>query len=314
MREEKALFRSEGRLKILLVRFSAIGDCVLAGYVAQSIRDAFPDAELHWMVEDRCAEIVEMMKIASVHAVPRKEWRAKGDVQTLLPQYRWLSRFKRIGFDLAIDLQGHSKTGWATRLSGAKRRISSRCTDEVGKWLNPQFVGFQKSHEVDWNLLVAQSVLPGIQPCLTHPLSRQFAHRSEPGLVSICTGAGHSLKVIPIETIRRASELLIKAGYTVNLVGGLNDPSFETTGVVNLVGKTSLTELVEIVRRSEVHIAGDTGSGHIAAAIGTPLVSVWGNMPLERYRPRTDRVELILSGVKQVQPQEIIEACWRVRN
>lgn len=286
----------------------------MAGYLAQSIRNAYPEAELHWMVEDRCADIVELMQVATVHAVPRKEWRAKGDLLTLWPQFRWLSSFKRFEFDLALDLQGHSKTGWATRLSHPERRISSRCTDIVARRLNPQFGGQHSGHEVDWNHKVALSLLPEIELTDQHPLSSTFSHRPQHRSVSICTGAGHPLKVIPIETIRRVSELLVKTGHTVTLIGGSKDASFEGEGIVNRVGKTNLREMVEIVQKSEIHIAGDTGSGHIAAAIGTPLVSVWGNMPLERYRPRTERMELILSGVRETSPQEIVEACEKVLN
>lgn len=284
----------------------------MAGYLAQSIRHSYPSAELHWMVEDRCAEIVQLMEVATVHAVPRKQWREKGDLKTLVPQFRWLSQFRRFGFDVAIDLQGHSKTGWATRLSRAKARVSSRCTDIVAKRLNPQFGRVQTGHEIEWNHLVAKSILGELSPVDSHPFQTLFPSSPEKNRVSICTGAGHPSKVIPLEVLRDVSKLLFDRGFEVTLVGGAKDASFEQLGVLNLVGKTTLREMVEIIRTSEVHIAGDTGSGHIAAAIGTPLVSVWGNMPLERYRPRTNRMELIESGVFLVQPEDVFDACLRL--
>ena len=80
-------------VKILMVRFSAIGDCVLAGYLAQSICDSYPNTELHWMVEDRCSEIVALMNIGTVHAVPRTQWRKQGDIKTL-QQLCHISRFQ----------------------------------------------------------------------------------------------------------------------------------------------------------------------------------------------------------------------------
>jgi ADP-heptose:LPS heptosyltransferase len=95
--------------------------------------------------------------------------------------------------------------------------------------------------------------------------------------------------------LQRLSSNLTAFGYEVTLLGAPNDPSFEQSGVTNLIGKTSLQELVQHVQSSELHIAGDTGSGHIAAAVGTPLLTVWGSMPYERYRPVTMRNSVIFN-------------------
>ena len=282
-------------VKILMVRFSAIGDCVLAGYLAQSICDSYPNSELHWMVEDRCSEIVELMNIGTVHAVPRTQWRKQGDVKTLIPQYKWLNAMKMLHLDIAIDIQGHSKTAWATRLSGAKKRVSARATDVIARYLNPTYPGPQVGHEIDWNFTVAKSVLPQLHSSNSHPLLKNFAHSPVARKISITTGAGHPKKLIPVMELQRLSSNLTALGYEVTLLGAPNDPSFEQSGVTNLIGKTSLKELVQHVQSSELHIAGDTGSGHIAAAVGTPLLTVWGNMPYERYRPVTMRNSVILN-------------------
>ena len=77
-----------------------------------------------------------------------------------------------------------------------------------------------------------------------------------------------------------------------------------------MVGKTSLLESIDWIRRSSVHIAGDTGTGHIAAAVGTPLVTIWGNMPLGQFRPYTENITILnRDGVPGgVSSSDIVEA------
>jgi ADP-heptose:LPS heptosyltransferase len=294
-------------VKILVVRFSAIGDCVMAGYAVNDLRQTYPEAEIHWVVDERCEAVVG--KTSERHSLPRAAWKRRGELRTLFEQYRWHASLRRFGFDYGFDLQGHSKTAWCLRLSGAKNRLSARATDGIARRLNPIF-GVQPAdvHEVDWSRRVIGSVLP-----LT-PASGDFLpgepEPSEAGLVTICTGAGHLLKQIPTEHLREVAAALVSAGRRVVVLGGPRDPRLEVTGAEDLVGQTTLTETIAWVRRSESHLAGDTGTGHIAAAVGTRLVSVWGNMPLAKYRPYGERVSVLnRDGVPgKVSADEMVQA------
>ena len=281
-------------LKILIVRFSAIGDCVMAGYAVNDLRVAYPDAEITWVVEDRCADIVASPGL--VHRrldLPRSEWRPKGEFRTLFAQFRWLTGLRRFGFDYGFDLQGHSKTAWCLRLSGAKKRLSLGGTDALARRLNPVFAspGLEDAHSVERSRRLIGSVLP-IKPISSDFLPGSPVQRNSK-LVTICVGAGHPAKVVPASTLAGVGVELLEDGRDVVYLGGQGDQFEAPPGSTNLVGKTTIEESINWIRRSGVHIAGDTGTGHIAAAVGTPLVTIWGNMPLNRFRPNTKLVTIL---------------------
>ncbi len=284
-------------LKILIVRFSAIGDCVMAGYAVNDLRHAYPDAEITWVVEDRCAEVVAEPKLVNRKlALPRSIWRKKGEIRTLLEQYRWLTGLRKYHFDYGFDLQGHSKTAWCLRLSGAKKRMSIGATDALAQRLNPVYVDpeLEMLHAVERSRRMIGSVLP------VKPVSSDFipgdSVPQESNLVTICVGAGHPAKVVPPETLAFVGGELTERGYEVVYLGGAKDSFDAPDRTRNLVGETTLAESIQWIRRSKVHIAGDTGTGHIAAAVGTPLVTIWGNMPLYRFRPNTKLVTILDEG------------------
>lgn len=294
-------------MKVLIVRFSAIGDCVMAGVAVNDLVRTVPDAKVHWVVADGCHEVVAVEK----SVLPRKEWKAKGEFRTLFEQFRWHCGLRRFGFDVGLDLQGHSKTAWCLRLSGAKRRIGLRATDAVAARLNPQtkLVRPQDSHEIDWYRQVFAHEF-GSTPVTEDFLPGAAGSERQSGLVTINVGAGHPLKTIPTTTLCDVGVALAREGKEVVYLGGPKDKIKAPSGTKSLVGQTSLIDTLELVRTSGVHICGDTGTGHMAAVTQTPLVSVWGNMPLSQFRPYTDRaIVLNRNGdPSQVDASEILEA------
>lgn len=299
-------------LKVLLIRFSAIGDCVIAGHAVNDLRYTYPDAELSWAVEDRCAGVISTSLVRKL-VLPRRRWRAKGDLKTLFEQYRWLTSFRKFGFDYGFDLQGHSKTAWCLRLSGAKKRLSVHGTDVVANRLNPVLVDplLEEVHAVESSRRLVNALLP-IEHVRSDFLPGSPQVRN-PRLVTLCIGAGHPLKVIPPETLVAVGRTLASEGFEVVYLGGPEDQLDAPAGTTNLAEKTTLEESIDWVRKSAVHIAGDTGTGHIAAAVGTPLVSIWGHMPLDRYYPYGEEVTVLnANGIPaDVSVAEIVHAAKR---
>ena len=266
----------------------------MASYAVNDLRHQYPDAEITWVVEDRCADIIASPKF--VHRrldLPRSDWRKKGDFRTLFAQYRWLTGLRRFGFDYGFDLQGHSKTAWCLRLSGAKKSLSVGGSDALARRLNPVYSvsDLEGLHSVERSRRVVGSLLPS-SPIASDFLPGEPVAR-DPRLVTICVGAGHPLKLVPQAMLIGVGKELIEDGHKVVYLGGPLDYFQSPRGSTNLVGKTTIEESIEWIRRSGVHIAGDTGTGHIAAAVGTPLVTIWGNMPLYRFRPSSKLVTIL---------------------
>ena len=283
----------------------------MASYAVNDLRHQYPDAEITWVVEDRCADIIASPKF--VHRrldLPRSDWRKKGDFRTLFAQYRWLTGLRRFDFDYGFDLQGHSKTAWSLRLSGAKKRLSVGGSDALARRLNPVYSAsdLESLHSVERSRRVIGSLLPS-SPITSDFLPGEPVAR-DPRLVSICVGAGHPLKVVPPDTLAKVGAELCEQSYDVVYLGGEGDSFRAPFGPADLVGKTTIAESVDWIRKSAVHIAGDTGTGHIAAALGTPLVTIWGNMPLDRFRPYTESVSILNrdGNPANVPPSEIVSA------
>lgn len=102
--------------RILIIKLSAIGDCLLASPVAQALRDSFPEAHIGWVVHPHCSPVVAKNPyLDRVHLWPRK--------QLFRHVLRVAKEIRAEHYDIAIDLQGLFKSGLIAKLSGAKRRI-----------------------------------------------------------------------------------------------------------------------------------------------------------------------------------------------
>lgn len=306
--------------RFLLVRFSAIGDCVIAAWAATSIRQRYPDAYLCWAAEARCAPIVDRHRLATrVWEMPRDRWkRQRWSPKTWQEQVVSYARLRRLRFDFGIDLQGHFKTALCLRLSGANRRIAARGTDAIAARMNPIF-GPQPPdlHTVEWNHRVLSTF--GDFPFVERPIMpqreealavvREFIDSARP-LATISVGAGAHDKTYPIDSWKQVAEALLADGYQVAYLGGPKDPNVAQPGTLDLVGKLTLAQSLSAIQCSDLHLAGDTGSGHVAAAYGVPVVSIFGPTDPVTFRPYTSNGLVLHEGssTSQVSPERVIRA------
>ena len=264
--------------RFLLVRFSAIGDCVIATWAATAIRERYPDAYICWAAEERCLPVIDTARL--------------------------INRVK----DFGIDLQGHLKTAVCLKFSYPKQRIGCHATDAVSRMLNP----FPESmpvdaHWVEWQNHVLNRLgtftLPDrpIMPAVPPRQSR---------MVTISTSAGHPTKVYPAQKWAEVASQLLSEGFQITFLGGKGDPEVEVEGAQNCVGRLSLAESMAMVASSELHMAGDTGTGHMAAAYGVPVVSIFGHMDPRNYRPYTKNGRVLRRGTeaRNIEPEEVLAA------
>lgn len=281
-------------MKVLIVRFRALGDCVMTAWAATAIRKSH-SAELTWAVECSCAPIVASPELAEVHTFNRQHWKKhRWSPATWQNQIRTYLRLRDHQFDAGFDFQGHGKTALALRIAAPMHRFSMPGTDALTKRLNPQFVP-SEVHQVDQNLELVSQFVAVERPHL--PLMPDVLPPPELGseLITITTGAGHADKCIPIGVWDVVGTELLARGFEVAYLGGSGDAEPKIRGAKNLVGKATIAEAMGWIRHSALHIAGDTGTGHIASAYGVPVVSVFvsnRNSP-ERYQPYGENVVVV---------------------
>lgn len=264
----------------------------MASYVATAIHFSMPDARISWAVESRCMAMLDQERLLD-HVVdfPRDQWRRK----------RWspgvwrdqLSRFaelRRERYDFGLDLQGHSKTAICLRIARPAHRISAFATDTLAKKLNPLLPGDPDAkHRVERMLDAAQVfgdfTMPE-RPVMPKTLPKvDLGIAEDRPIATISTGAGAFMKQYPAPQWAQVAKGLISRGFTVVFLGAAPDPRVQVPDAVDRVAQWNLAETLSAVANSSIHLAADTGTGHMAAALGVPFVSVFGPTDPKLYRP-----------------------------
>jgi lipopolysaccharide heptosyltransferase I len=290
----------EPTARILIVRLSAIGDVMHALPMIAAVREALPQAFLAWLVEGRTADLLRSHRgLDELIVVPRRWLRSP---RTVLDLRRKLHALE---FDVSIDVQGLSKSAIAAWLSGARRRIGLGGPDgrEISPWLNNEWVVPQRAHIVERNLELLGPL--GISPRTVRfdlddsAVDRLTAAKILESLrlperfAIINPGAGWPSKLWPPDRYaavarylgqqRSLRSLVVWAGAQEHVWGEAIVAG--SAGYAQLAPATNLTELAAIARRATIFVSSDSGPLHVAAAVGTLCVGLFGPMPAERNGP-----------------------------
>jgi len=285
--------------RILIVRLTAIGDVLHTLPVLCALRNHLPGAEIGWMVEGRAGTLLEgHPALDRLIRVPRKWLKSPSKVWQIRRELREFSP------DVTIDVQGLMRSAVAARLSGARRRIGFGCEKgrERSPWLNNELVHSTSAHIIDANLELLQPL--GIQnPQVRFDLpetdeDRQAVEQilrtlnlNSPFAV-INVGAGWPSKLWRMDRYAAVTRYLKQRFDLPSLVVWAGEEErAAATDVVDsgfsavMAPDTTLRELASLCRRATLFVGSDTGPLHLAAAVGTPCVGLYGPMPAERNGP-----------------------------
>lgn len=264
--------------KILIIRFSSIGDVVLTSPVVRCIKRQLPDAKLHFLVKKQYASLLTSNPyIDKIHSFERK-------AKEIIPE------LKKENFDFIVDLQKNRRSLCIkTRLgkpSGTFNKLNKK------KWLLANFKInlLPKVHVVDRYFGAVRKLgiinddlgldffIPGEDKIDFSKVLPEIFHR---GYIALVVGSKQNTKKIPTE---KAIEICKAVGKPVVLLGGkvdsekaksiseaMPDKVFDACGNFNINQSASFAEQADAV------ITTDTGLMHIAAALGKKVISVWGN-------------------------------------
>ena len=303
---------------IVIVKLSAIGDVLHGVPVAVAARRAFPDARIGWVVEGRAADVLAgHPAIDHLFRMPRGWLKSPAEVLSLRRQLRAFAA------DVAIDLQGLLKSGVATRLSGAKIRIGHArpASRELAWCVYSHPVATPLAHVVERNcdLLAPLGVTASMPEFdMPHwPVSRmrmqQWLHAQKlsaaPAIIN--PGAGWRSKLWPTERFAAVAHGLHRRDglQTVVVWGGDAERAAaeriveDSHGAALMAPQTTLQDLGELARLASVFISGDTGPLHLAAAVGTPCVGLFGPVPGSRNGPYG-------RGHACVEPPALLRPAW----
>jgi lipopolysaccharide heptosyltransferase I len=291
------------RPRILIVRLSAIGDCIHGLPVLCALRNALPQAHLSWIVEGHTAELLRRHPaLDQVVQVPRKWLKSPRTAWNVRQQLRALRP------DVAIDLQGLTKSAIAAWLSGAPTRIGFGGCDgrELSGWFNNTLVEPRMTHVIDRNLellgplsIVPQGARFGL-PVFEQEeaaIARYIRERGlGAGFALLNTGAGWPSKRWPVERFAEVAYHLGKRHHLHSVVAWAGQDEqvwahqviIASGGFAHLAPATTLAELASLCRRAKFFIGSDTGPLHLAAAVGTPCIGLYGPVSAKRNGPYGD--------------------------
>ena len=302
---------------LLIVKLSSIGDVVHALPVAVALRRRHPNAHITWVVEDWTAPLLHgHPAIDRVVMFPTMRWGSVGS--TWFRSFTSAIRSLRSeSYDISLDLQGLLKSAAVALLSQAPLRIGIHEQREGAHLVShaaPRPPG--RLHVVQDYLRCAEvlGALPTpvafalpVQPQAVTSIARKLSQLRIPAeapLIVINPSASVAWKTWPQRHWARVASALSPSGAVI-LVGGpaqkLQHAELArqvAQPLHDLTGRTTLAELVALLNRCAIHIAPDTGSAHIAAALGRPVVSVFGPTPSWRKAPYGCE-ELVVHGAGQ---------------
>lgn len=277
--------------RILICRLSHIGDCLLTLPMLNALRDAYPSAFISWIVEKPTDQLLGPHAALDRLIVVRRGW-----LKSLDEIRRVRRELRALNVETALDPQGLTKSAVCGWLAGARRRIgfTRGIAREAAPWLDNELVQTGRTHLVDKSLdLLVPLGIDRVRARFDLPVFETarasidaFLRESHLGCdyAVINPGAGWPSKQWPAERFgyvakglgqsRRLPSVVVWAGEQQRRLA--DTVVARSGGHAILAPPTSLPELAELSRAAQLFLSSDSGPLHLAAAVGTPCVGLYG--------------------------------------
>lgn len=283
--------------RILILKPSSLGDIIHALPALFALRQHYPSAKISWLVKHEWAELLEGHP--DLDEVISESFSLRNGPSMV-------SRLRQGRFDVVIDLQGLFRTGLLARLSGAPVRIGFAAGREGSPWFYTHRISLPipmnrswrllDMHAVERNLSIVRSLGVDIsRPTFSLPDREsdvqditQWLHdagvKDHDCLVAIAPLSRTDVKSWPLERFIKVSQALIQwDGYKIILLGSTSQrwmvdkfSKIMNDKFIDMVGKLRIRQLSTLLRRTKLLIANDSAPIHIGAAVGTPVLAIFG--------------------------------------
>ncbi|MEX5213199.1 MAG: lipopolysaccharide heptosyltransferase II [Nitrospiraceae bacterium] len=331
--------------RLLLIKPSSLGDIVHALPIIPVLRARFPQAEVSWLVKEQWADILE--RVEGIDRIWKVKDRLDGWIDTM-------RRLRSHRFDLVIDLQGLLRSGVLAWRTGCSIRVGFENAREGSPWFYTHCVSVPNPdiHAVDRYLTVARYLGCSIPDRVRFPFVFTQEHEatvrdtlSKHGVgpqsrwAALNVSARWPTKRWPRESFVEVANRLLTEGWDgIIVIGGAED-RVETESViqavkgraVNLAGQIPLRVLPALLRAAGCLITNDSGPMHVAAAVGTPVVALFGptseirtgpyglghdvcsvTLPCRPCFSRICRQKVHLECLTRITPAEVVRQVHRV--
>jgi len=293
-------------VNILIVKLSAIGDVIHTLPALNAVRNYYPNANITWLVEEDASPLVQGHKALNrVLVSKRKHWlkalRSLSFLSTIKEVYGFIKALRDTRYDMILDFQALLKSGILIALARGRRKIG------FGKGLEHMEFSYiflnehvpavnMEIHALSRGMMLLNAVgIPTNKveyklPVSNHDrkkideLMKQHGINDVKSLIAINPVAKWETKLWSNKKFAELADMLIdRYGMKIVFTGGIKDYSIIQAitssmkgRAINFAGKTTLTELAALYERAALVISTDTGPMHLAAAMGTHVVALFG--------------------------------------
>lgn len=305
--------------RILIVRLGAMGDVIHALPAVARVREMLPEVSIGWAIEERWVELLcardearigprspQKPLVDTIHLVNTRAWRAAPFSDETWRELRAVRReLREARYDAVLDLQGALKSALVAELSGAPRRFGFAHPRERAAGLfytHRADVATRERHIIEQNLELAERALgtrgepspPRFElprdPAAEEWCQRELQRRTLARFAILNPGAGWGAKLWPASKYAAVARALGEDGVrsVVNHGPGEEVLAQEVVAASNGAAEAvlcSLAELIALTRQACLFVGGDTGPLHLAAALGVPVVGLYGPTDPARNGP-----------------------------
>ncbi len=265
-------------MKVLVVRFSSIGDIVLTTPILRCIKQQLKDVELHFLTKQKFINVIAQNPYVD------QFFSVNDSVSEVIPQ------LKKENYDYIIDLHHNARTLKLKIALGKKSFSFNKLNWEKFLIVNLKTNKLPQVHIVDRYFETVKSL--GVKndskglDYFVNEKDEIDIHSSLPSLFHndynvLVVGGSYFTKQIPVNKLK---DICAQSSLPLVLLGGKEDATtaeqvyqLHKNKTINLCGKLNLNQSASIIRQSTKVITSDTGLMHIAAAYKKDIISLWGN-------------------------------------
>jgi len=290
----------QGAVNILIVKLSAIGDVIHTLPSLAALRRLYPGAHITWVIEEASSDLIMgHPHLDRVIISRRKRWiddlKNSRFSEPLREIHAFIKDVRAQTYDLVIDFHGLFKSAVVVLLSSGKRKLGYDSMQELsGLFLNEKIPEDMEKHAIDRYLDFLRHLgADEGEPEFLIPISEENINRvqhllatnhirQEDRFAAVNPVAFWDTKLWGNEKFACLCDRIIKELNTPIVLTGTDLAAlseiqfFMKSPAVNLGGETSLRDLACLYRRSSLLITTDSGPLHMAAAVGTPVIALFG--------------------------------------
>ncbi|PIU42085.1 MAG: hypothetical protein COS99_02065 [Candidatus Omnitrophica bacterium CG07_land_8_20_14_0_80_42_15] len=314
--------------KIAVIELTHAGDVLATTPALSLLKKKFPNASIAIVVSPWSKDVVTDNPDIDEVIVYRASWFDRiGKLPfSLTETMAFIRTMRKKHFDLGIDMRGDFRNILLMYLCGIKKRIGYGFAG--GSFLLTDIKPFniekrQDKHQIEHNLDIVCSIKDGNE-CYTNDkafkiyfsesdsdyierLLRDKGITKNDFLIAIHPGSGLTSKCWPIERFAALMERISKK-YKSNIIviGGSSEKDLvavlkaaSKASFIDAVGKTNIKQLAALLKRCRLFVGGDSGVMHIASAVNTPIVAIWGgHNKMSHWRPLTGDAVVVYKDIE----------------